>query len=345
MRQINPSNNNGAIRIRFTLTGRSFNIGLPGYRWDCPIDRSRAIALASTIAADIHQDCFDQTLARYQPPKLILLAAPRSELEVWDNWVASLGLNDHTLAGHYRTTRRALERGDLFKTGLSPFTHNLRRRLITAAYAHAEQASPYERIKTRRSLRAPIDIFKPSELRAILSTVGRLSPHYEPFTRFLMLSGCRFGEAAGVRWADLDLDALTIRIASSVSYSQLSGKMEHKPSTKTGSIRELKSTALMGAVKSAPKPLRPSPLIFTSARGCLIRHTKYCQLVWQPALKAAQVSYRRIHILRHTALSHALAAGLSVPEVAYLAGHADGSMIVRTYGHILDRPSLPDMQL
>jgi integrase len=54
---------------------------------------------------------------------------------------------------------------------------------------------------------------------------------------------------------------------------------------------------------------------------------------WHPALDAAGIPSRRIYDLRHTFATHALAAGLSIFEVARFMG-TSVRVIDSTYGHL-----------
>lgn len=253
----------------------------------------------------------------------------------------SLGLPAYTLAGHYRTTRRALERGDLFDPGLSPATWNRRRKLVARAYSWANQENPWAHLKPRKKPRAPVEVFKPRELRAILAAIQEHHGHYWNFVRFLMASGCRFGEAAGVLGRNIDLEAATVTVSTSVRRNIQTNRQELRRGTKTETVRVLESPGLMEILEAQGIPEDLGAPVFTTVRGCLIRRSRFRKAVWVPALESAGVPYRRLHILRHTALSMALVQGLTVPEVAYLAGHRDSSMVLRTYGHILERPGLP----
>ena len=56
---------------------------------------------------------------------------------------------------------------------------------------------------------------------------------------------------------------------------------------------------------------------------------------WAKAMKASGLAYRRMYETRHTFASWALGAG-ELPEwVARTLGHADTSMVYRTYGRYI----------
>lgn len=345
---VRPTENNGSIRIRLTVQGRLFNIALPGLHWDVPTDRAAAEITAAMVRADLLNGTFDASLKRYQQQGGVrgAITGQLSELELWDSWVLSRGLNPYTLAGHYKTTRRAIERGDLFRAGLSPFTHNLRLRLMRQVYEQAAEANPYDRIQPKRGRAKPIYVFTRAELVSILTSVSQLyGGHYTLFTRALMVSGCRLGEVSGIVARNVNTEAGEVTISTSVRRNISTNRSELRQGTKTETSRVLKSSQLISILVEQGIPDDANEPVFRSHTGKLIDRSRYRASVWKPALAAAGVSYRNIHTLRHRCLSMALAAGVSVPDVAYLAGHTDSTMVVRTYGHMLNRPDLPEMDL
>ncbi|MDL2315862.1 tyrosine-type recombinase/integrase [Desulfovibrio sp. OttesenSCG-928-A18] len=59
---------------------------------------------------------------------------------------------------------------------------------------------------------------------------------------------------------------------------------------------------------------------------------------WAQALKRAGITRRiRPYYLRHAFATEALAAGADIRTMAELMGHADVTMILRHYQHVLDR--------
>ena len=68
-------------------------------------------------------------------------------------------------------------------------------------------------------------------------------------------------------------------------------------------------------------PRLDSQLLFPGPRGNLIDLHNFRAREWKPALDAAGLPQRRIYDLRHTAISHWLAAGLGSFEVCAVHGH------------------------
>ena len=57
--------------------------------------------------------------------------------------------------------------------------------------------------------------------------------------------------------------------------------------------------------------------------------------VFAPALTKAKVRHITFHELRDTAISQAIASGADVIAISRIAGHANPSITLNVYGHIL----------
>ena len=58
--------------------------------------------------------------------------------------------------------------------------------------------------------------------------------------------------------------------------------------------------------------------------------------LWYRARREAEISDVRLHDLRHTVASQAVARGVALPTVARMLGHTDPTMTLR-YAHVSDR--------
>jgi integrase len=87
-----------------------------------------------------------------------------------------------------------------------------------------------------------------------------------------------------------------------------------------------------GGVRPIP-PRLDTPLQFPAARGGYVQLDTWRNREWYPALDAAGIAKRGPYHLRHTFATEALAAGVSIFELARLMG-TSVKMIDRTYGHL-----------
>ena len=171
-------------------------------------------------------------------------------------------------------------------------------------------------------------------------------PHYANFVRFLFFTGVRTSEAIGLRWGNVDFERDEIVIKESMSRDRTgNGYQRIRKSTKTGRIRYLSMNdqlrALLGSMKCQG---HEDELVFKSSKGCCISADNF-RADWRLILKDVDVPYRKPYTSRHTLISHAIAQGVPLTGVAYIAGHVDTQMVMRTYGHMIDRPALPQLSL
>jgi integrase len=149
---------------------------------------------------------------------------------------------------------------------------------------------------------------------ALTSRISGVWPPALVATKFLALTGWRLGEAANLRWADIDAATRTARLSD----------------TKTGeSIRPL-SHAAIAVIKDLP---RSGDLVFSSADGKnLTALSRTVKRILQTAGLPGDIS---AHTLRHSLASVAADLGMSELTIAALLGHSKASMTSR-YVHSAD---------
>ncbi|MDE0342084.1 MAG: tyrosine-type recombinase/integrase [Deltaproteobacteria bacterium] len=133
--------------------------------------------------------------------------------------------------------------------------------------------------------------------------------------RLLLLTGCRKGEIMKLRWSEVDGDRLNLA------------------HTKTGPRRVWLSKAAQAIL--ARQPRAAGPYVFPSP----MRPDKPLSDAlhfWHRARKEAELDDVRLHDLRHTVASQAVARGVPLSTVARMLGHADPKMTLR-YAHVGDR--------
>lgn len=359
MRAIIPINNNGSIQLKFTVSGKRYSLNpIPGGTYGEP----RAMDTARAIATRIHNDRlaghFDPSLTRYRlEPKAAPKPTLTSLLDLWDLWVDTLDLPAATKAGHYEAVRRMIAKAapDLKDTGwltrspLAPATINKRLSSLRSCLNWAIKSgkaceNPWLTVKSRKADRKPIRPFGPGEIREICAGFDSLAPSYAPFVRFLFLTGCRLSEAIGIRWSDIDLTAKSLTISSSLPIDRTgNGSQRVRKATKTGSIRTLGITPTLEKLLRSQKATQ-GDLVFHSPKGYPVS-AQNLRRAWVKVLKAHGVPYRRLHVIRHTVLSMAVEQGTPLTGVAYLAGHKNTRMVIETYGHMINRPKLPDVPI
>jgi integrase len=361
MKDITPIDDHGSIRLRFSCNGQRYNFSpVPGGHYANKRDLKTATAKATQIQNDIIAGNFDTTLDRYRiAPKPAAKKPPElGYLDLWDEWVNSLELSPDTQADHYGSIRKMivkhcpkpLQTQWLSDAKLAASTFNKRRNYLRRCFDWAVKRNhladnPWDTVKPRRVEKEHITPFSVVELQSVLSGFESMAKHYTPFVKFLMLTGARMSEVIGLRWGVVNFEKAEITISESLSIDRTkNGYERRRKATKTGSIRVLSMNTNLRGLMNALIRGGANDLVFHSARGCQISDCNFRQ-VWRKVLDKQGIPYRRPHILRHTLLSHAVEQGMPFTAVAYLAGHSSAKMIVSTYGHLINRPDLPEMNL
>ena len=132
--------------------------------------------------------------------------------------------------------------------------------------------------------------------------------------RLVMLTGCRLGEVLTLKWSDVDRKSREIRLRDA----------------KTGA-RMVPLTPEALRVLAGVKRVRRSPWVFPAGKPA--RHLSQLTSSWHRVRERAEVDDVRIHDLRHSYASRALALGLALPMIGRLLGHTDIGSTAR-YAHL-----------
>ena len=132
--------------------------------------------------------------------------------------------------------------------------------------------------------------------------------------RLLMLTGCRCGEILDLRWEDVFLDRNEIRLADS----------------KTGPRTVPLSPAAVKVLADLPRPARNPWVIAGRQPGTRLARIHH---YWYRVRAHAGLEDLRIHDLRHSFASRALALGEPLPMIGKLLGHSKIQTTAR-YAHL-----------
>ena len=211
--------------------------------------------------------------------------------------------------------------------------------------------NPAERAKRPRGgARGVRVVWTAAQLRTYLNAAG---PHrLSAFFRVAAYTGARRGELCNLRWADVDWDAPSLGIKGSVGViageriegTTKSGR-ERIVSLDAGTVdvlraqrrRQVENQVALGDawtetghVFTSRYGVPVNPDAMTALMAKIIRAHNATLPPETPALPLA-----RLHDLRHVHATHLLLAGVPVHVVAERLGHADPSVTLRVYAHVL----------
>ena len=136
--------------------------------------------------------------------------------------------------------------------------------------------------------------------------------------RLLLLTGCRLNEIMKLRWEDVDLAAGALRL----------------PDSKTGARTVHVGQAVLDQLATTERdPFNPHVIAGTLPG----RPLSDLQPFWRRVRARAGLKNVRIHDLRHTFASVAVAAGQSLPMIGKLLGHSQVQTTAR-YAHLAGDP-------
>lgn len=190
--------------------------------------------------------------------------------------------------------------------------------------------------------REPVKPLLPDEAKRLLAAAqgDRLEAVYS----VALAVALRRGEALGLAWGDVDLEAATLRVNRSLQRAE--GKLQLLPPKTPGSRRTipLPSIAIKALRKHRAQQAEErlaagtawidAGLVFTTRKGTpleprnLVRHFK-------GLLKRAGLTESRFHDLRHTAASLLLAQAVHPRVVMEILGHSRISLTMDTYSHVM----------
>lgn len=182
--------------------------------------------------------------------------------------------------------------------------------------------------RNRQPAPRPVRTFTRAELDAI---AAELSSIYTPLPAFAAATGLRPEEWQALERRDVDRNARLVNVLRTVA----DGEVVELGKT-SGARRQvpLSQRALTALEELAPR--LDTPLLFPAPEGGLMNLDNWRRREWAPAVDAAAIRRpARIYDLRSTFASDALAAGVSVFELARVMG-TSVRMIERHYGALLD---------
>lgn len=373
-----PTRNRCGIQLSFTVESVRYRFHpLPGGQWENKRDRQLVAAIATKVENDVLAGGFDPTLEKYRHKPAgdsgcsqIAVTIPafvntQPWLELCDNWIEELSLPVHTAAGHYQALRRQIEKSGnpalieidwLLNSKMATSTFNRRLSMLRSLIQWCREKNlidfdPLVKVVHRKAVieeqqkqEENCRPFSHDEIARIVGLFRQKHPTYAPFIEFMFFTGVRTGEAVGLLWRHIDFDKRLISIKQSVTRERNGyKKVVSQPKTRQ-SIRTLRMSDrvfdLLVLIK--PQNINPAEFVFKSPTGCVIDHGRFRACYWKPALEQLGIPYRKPYATRHTLLSEALEQGLTVPQVAQIAGHKDGRMILQHYGHVINQPQLPE---
>ena len=171
---------------------------------------------------------------------------------------------------------------------------------------------------------------------------------WDAFITLAFALGMRRGELCALSWRDVDLHEATVRVHCSLSQTKSDGV--RLKATKTNNVRSLPLSSLaLRALRAQSAAQAQDKLkaanayidedaVFAGKLGHRITPMAATNAFARFA-RTAELSSTRLHDARHTAATALLTGGVDVRTTAGVLGHANATITLSTYAHLL-----PDAQ-
>jgi integrase len=156
-------------------------------------------------------------------------------------------------------------------------------------------------------------------------------------------TGLRQGELRALQWSDIEREPRLLRVERAYSRDILK-----RPKSRAG----IRTVPIFDSVRAALDTLAaraleygiyaPEQLLFQTEHGGPLHASNFNRRTWQPALRHAGLvdtngkTIYRFHDLRHTCISRLVAAGADIKLIQAIAGHANATITLNRYSHLLD---------
>lgn len=200
--------------------------------------------------------------------------------------------------------------------------------------ASEDAPSPNRREMTER-------VWSPAQLQAFLASTRdhRLSALWVLFAT----TGIRRGEAAGLRWSDIDLNAARLTVCRSrvvVNHAVVEGTPKTVRSMRTIALDAATVRALMAhKERQSTERLERgseyhlSDLVFVWESGSPI-HPEIVSRTFKRLARKSSLPAMPLHGLRHSYASAALQAGIALKVVSDRLGHSSINVTANVYSHV-----------
>lgn len=256
------------------------------------------------------RDTYRRDLDRHILPKLGRLPLGKVTPADIDRYLAGLDFAPSTVHRHYRTVHRMLRVA--VDRGLIP----------------RNPCDPVEPPRIPKVERTVLDVTQIDQLAAAIS------PRYRAWVLVMAYAGLRWSESVGLRRAHVDGD----RVAVVEQLIRRDRDVWERVEPKAKSRRVVTLPAFVASELAHHLERYAAPgddgLVFPTRNGTPLQASSFRGNVLAGALRRAGLPHVRIHDLRHTAVSLAIAAGADPKASQARAGHSSIGVHLDVYGHL-----------
>ena len=311
----------------------------------------RVAATARDAGALVHGR--DQTLAEWMAFWLDSIVAARVRPSTLHTYRGYVRKRIVPALGHHRLGKLEPEHLEQFyrdslAEGLAPATvlqmHRILSRALKVALRRGRVARNVATLVDAPSVhRAEVQPLTAADARRILATATG-TRNAARWSVALAL-GLRQGEALGLSWEDVDLEAGTLTVRKALQRQSGGGLVLVRPKSAAGrrtmvlpaplatALRRQRSAQISERLAAGSRWV-DTDLIFTTPHGSPV-DPRNDYRAWRSLLEQAGVRPARLHDARHTAATLLLAQGVPARVAMQILGHSQITLTLGTYSHVV----------
>lgn len=189
-----------------------------------------------------------------------------------------------------------------------------------------------------------INPFNKEERDAIIAAfkVNRYYKHYASYVQFLFFTGARPSEVIALQWKHISSKSINFEQAVVDSVNGLVLKKGLKTQNNRLFPVNAQLLNLIDEIKSVRSNINPNDLVFPSPEGKWIDTHNFRNRAWKAIIASLGIEYRKPYQTRHTFVTMALEADISVPQIAKWVGNSP-QIIMERYAGTITKVAVPEL--
>jgi integrase len=189
-----------------------------------------------------------------------------------------------------------------------------------------------------------MQVLTPEQVRVFLASVA--GDRFEALYVLVLSTGLRAGEVFALGWQDINLVEKTLSVRRAWQRTNTEYLLTLPKTVRARRTIALSQRAIEALVCHRERQQKERELlgdawdstydlVFPNAWGKVVTFENFSHRTLHPALKRAGLPLIRFHDLRHTAATLLLSKGVNIKVVSEMLGHANVSITLRIYAHVL----------
>jgi integrase len=189
-----------------------------------------------------------------------------------------------------------------------------------------------------------MQVLTPEQVRVFLASVA--GDRFEALYVLVLSTGLRAAEVFALGWQDINLVEKTLSVRRAWQRTNTEYLLTLPKTVRARRTIALSQRAIEALVCHRERQQKERELlgdawdstydlVFPNAWGKVVTFENFSHRTLHPALKRAGLPLIRFHDLRHTAATLLLSKGVNIKVVSEMLGHANVSITLRIYAHVL----------